>query len=922
MRRKQRHLVRRRGDHMATAQTAHPQGARALRLVLMSVLLALAAAPLLADQGLIAHYGCDEGAGAVLNDSVGGHDGAITGATWAKSGDGFALRFDGKKDFVDCGAGPGPSPMQAVTLEAWVYPERTPAAGEAGIVGKGYGTFVLTQYTDGQCWWYIGGGGNNAKAALAPGTWHHVVGTFDGQDLRLYMDGELAALAPSKVPTIPTGDHFYLGMKDGEGHPAATDYFQGMLDEVRLYDRAMSPEEVLDHYHTTKLTHTVEIVVYPYVASRQVAVQMDFKGLGTLPAGTVAKAELLRPGQARPLAAATTGPLQSWGQATVTLGADRLLPGDYQVRVTALSGGKAVGHAGVQGFVWPKPPTWPRQDPRVKVLNSLVSELGRLADVKAAVTRLRFPNPREGWVFFATEGASGAVGVALASDEAHPLIAPPATEAMRRLSAGEHELIVRCGAGARLRKLVVRAVPELGYCRVDSNVKYAPPGFDRWKFLERTVLPNVNLLVSSGNPELKPRWEAWRAEGKRWIVECPLPGLGKDNISADEVEKVWLERGNIKEPLLDGIIVDEFSGSDQPIWASWHEALKRLQANPDFRGKVFYPYCGPLHGAAASRAFAQTVLDAGWACALERYLPTPRTEGQARAELHQALVATPADWAQSQPEIVRHLMIVTGFFMATPYEFLNVDPGVDYKAFVDMQMHTLANEPGLFGLYGVYCYASGAADEELQRWVMRLYRHYCLEGRTDRLTTDYRLPYLTNGDFEDGLQSWSAEPAADGSITTGFEPGFGWLQGRYPEMTRGNRFLLLKRSQGAPNTVRQTLRQLQPKKLYSLRLISADLGDLRGGVSRQQTLPLTVTLDGVDLLPDRCCQLPYASCYSHDFGPFNARHPAWFNLHSLVFRARGREAVLTLSDGGKTDAGPGQQLAVNYVTVQPYFEGE
>ena len=70
---------------------------------------------------------------------------------------------------------------------------------------------------------------------------------------------------------------------------------------------------------------------------------------------------------------------------------------------------------------------------------------------------------------------------------------------------------------------------------------YTPPGFDRWKFLEQTVLPNVNLVVSSGSPELRDRWERWRAQGKRWIVECPLPGLGKDSINPDEVEKVWLD---------------------------------------------------------------------------------------------------------------------------------------------------------------------------------------------------------------------------------------------------------------------------------------------------------------------------------------------------------------------------------------------
>ena len=241
---------------------------------------------------------------------------------------------------------------------------------------------------------------------------------------------------------------------------------------------------------------------------------------------------------------------------------------------------------------------------------------------------------------------------------------------------------------------------------------------------------------------------------------------------------------------------------------------------------------------------------------------------------------------------------------------------------MDLQFHVLANDPTFFGLYGVTSYLSAYSDEETIRWVGKLYRHYCIEGKTDRLTDTYRLPHLQNPDFEDGLNSWAASPAAEGSITTGSLPGLSWLEGRYPMTTQGNSYLLMKRSDKAPNRVTQTLKALQPGKLYSLKMISSDYGELTAGKSSQQTYALSLDLSDVELAPDKCFQFPFPSCYAHSHGPFNRDNRAWFNLHNLVFRAQGTEAKLTISDWAKTDqaGGPaGQELLMNFVEVQPYY---
>ena len=113
--------------------------------------------------------------------------------------------------------------------------------------------------------------------------------------------------------------------------------------------------------------------------------------------------------------------------------------------------------------------------------------------------------------------------------------------------------------------------------------------------------------------------------------------------------------------------------------------------------------------------------------------------------------------------------------------------------YMDMQMHVLANHPVLFGLYGVQWYHLAYADEEMLRFSAKLYRHYCIEGNTGRLTNDpYILPHITNPDFDHGDSGWTLDAAEPGSIITGHAQGYGVLQTRAREhgnITAGDNFL-------------------------------------------------------------------------------------------------------------------------------------
>ena len=105
---------------------------------------AVAAPDASGSRGLVAHWTFDEGTGDVLHDRSGnGNHGQVHGASWVDSGAGWALRFDGANDYVDCGSGASLDLTGPVTLQAWLMPTAA-NRGEPGIAGtiSGQSQFV------------------------------------------------------------------------------------------------------------------------------------------------------------------------------------------------------------------------------------------------------------------------------------------------------------------------------------------------------------------------------------------------------------------------------------------------------------------------------------------------------------------------------------------------------------------------------------------------------------------------------------------------------------------------------------------------------------------------------------------------------------------------------------------------------------
>jgi hypothetical protein len=567
-------------------------------------------------------------------------------------------------------------------------------------------------------------------------------------------------------------------------------------------------------------------------------------------------------------------------------------------------------------------------------LNNLVTELIRVP-AAAANDTITFTAPRAGWCYFSAAGGAGNGDVRL-DDEKSPLLSiqkGESAETMRRLSAGSH--VLHCTG--RPGELIVRAVPELQYAFFDSGDQwnFIHGRNDNWPFIEKYLLGSTNVIISSPGDHSEHFQEClqrWTSLGRRWITTMYNPYGSSEKVSVDEAYQFWSKGPGFQNPLMDGILVDEFGGGERPKYESFAKAVQRIGADPKLKGKSFsvYSYGATLASSASGRDFARACFASGGNMCIERYLAEQPTRQEAQAYIHRNLTT---GWnlprlEQNLKGVTRNTIIALGDMSALG-ESLNVRPDVDFKVFLDMQMRELATDPAFDGLGGIQAYHSGYADDETVRWICRLYRHYAVEGKTNLLSDqfgyEYHLDHIANPDFAGGLQGWELHPAAADSLSWKHFAGFGFLEFRFGGGDTGDHFLVMKRSDRKANIITQKIQHLIPGKLYSLKLVDGDYDDLVNGVSKSKMIALPVQIDNAQVLDggDNALQRVIHSHYDHPVGPFKGRqHPYFMNFHWQVFRALTDTAVLRISDwkSAKDPGGPpAQQTLVNFIEIQPYF---
>jgi hypothetical protein len=202
--------------------------------------------------GLVASYSFNEGTGTTLTDRTAtGHVGAITGATWTAQGKfGGALVFDGVNDWVTIGDANDLDFTTGMTVEAWVYLTASGSGSWRNVIikeragGEVYNLYANAD-TNAPRMFVVGAAQPAAPldasgTAAAPlNTWTHLAASYDGTTLRLFVNGVQAGSRAVASPLLTSTGVLRIG-----GNGVWGEFFQGRIDEVRLYNRALGAAEI------------------------------------------------------------------------------------------------------------------------------------------------------------------------------------------------------------------------------------------------------------------------------------------------------------------------------------------------------------------------------------------------------------------------------------------------------------------------------------------------------------------------------------------------------------------------------------------------------------------------------------------------------------------------------------------------------
>lgn len=325
----------------------------------------------------LAEWNFDEGRGAVARDQVSGKDsGALHGPAWIKRGDGFALELDGLDDHFKADH---PEISGPVALEFWIKPTGL-SYGEPHLVGRSMSSFTFTYYPHHEkVNWYVGQGGNHVRGHVKLAQWNHVVGTWDGEHIGLWINGKRVDYRKTKEKTYEPATFIAVGT---DGRPELPDY-KGAIDDIRLYAHVPPDDEIrarfwqraVEYGYDARWLERVKVTGYEYFQRRQVVVEADYRLLPPLAEDARIEVELVDQKQPdKVLQRHTINSLPEAGIAEAILDCADLQAGQYVARVRLVDGAEAIP---VEKVDFPYPPTAADiMAPRVKTVGSLPPDPG------------------------------------------------------------------------------------------------------------------------------------------------------------------------------------------------------------------------------------------------------------------------------------------------------------------------------------------------------------------------------------------------------------------------------------------------------------------------------------------------------------------------------------------------------------------
>ena len=488
-----------------------------------------------------------------------------------------------------------------------------------------------------------------------------------------------------------------------------------------------------------------------------------------------------------------------------------------------------------------------------------------------------FGNPRAGWVLF---GMPDQMELSL----------PFCGRTVRngdfyRLDLGRFAFTVKKGSGpVRISAVAETAVYPLG----TGPFLRGMPKHD-WKFTRKYELPVVmSFLPGTWTPPDSEMAE-YRKGPQRFY--SPL-----------NIQKITQKRENqpIRSPgllaenrMYDGIYIDEVAMSAEKPLVMFLKNLPELKI-PAGRDVLTYicgnprdtGYTAELLSQCANLSKCSKVLS-------EIYIPNQFLSGKAAEE---AINARLIQYAASLNKIYPGLNPFWGVALChsnTALRFtLDHEPEADHRVLLDMQMHAIAVRPEFQKIGHIGFWGDNYSDQERTRWIMKLFRHYVIEGRTSLLSERYGMKlhpgHLRNASFRQGTKYWKT----CGKIELGTIPDGGAFLKRFNNQLDSSRVMYFLHTQD-PAGISQIMENLSPGKLYKIRMVVSGSGMVAVKISGRR-YPVQV------FHPDK-------KDSASKISPVYAE---------VTFKAEKNREKLELKN---SEVPPETRIGLHYVSVLPYF---
>jgi len=205
--------------------------------------------------------------GNLLDKSGNVNNGTSYGAISATGRINQGMSFDGINDYIRVADSASLDITGNITIESWIRPAViiNSANSNARIVDKQNAYYLLFDYpsADGRLRLTLRIGGNyvnvsSIKNSWNADQWYHIVGTYDGSEMKVYVDGVLENSTPMTGSIEASDYELFFGTRAVSNVPTNM-FFNGLIDEVKIYSRALDSIEITEHYNAASFDGSVPV---------------------------------------------------------------------------------------------------------------------------------------------------------------------------------------------------------------------------------------------------------------------------------------------------------------------------------------------------------------------------------------------------------------------------------------------------------------------------------------------------------------------------------------------------------------------------------------------------------------------------------------------------------------------------------------